>query len=198
MNYNSDIMAEPNRAEQLEQKYQKFLETEFTVFDLETSGLYPDKDEILEIAGIKMRGPEEIARWEMLIQPTRPISPEVEKINGLNELFLLVNGKKSKDAVQEFLEFVGASIVVGHNIRDFDWPFVLSHAKKHAITQPKNAMIDTLHLSRQLLALPRYNLTEVAKSFGFENRNAHRAMPDVEVNAKVFVELMNKMLRPKE
>ena len=197
MDYNSDIMAESNRAEQLEQKYQKFLETEFTVFDLETSGLYPDKDEILEIAGIKMRGPEEIARWEMLIQPTKPISPEVEKINGLNELFLLVNGKKSKDAVGEFLQFIGGSIVVGHNIRDFDWPFVLSHAKKHAIAQPKNALIDTLHLSRQLLALPRYNLTEVARSFGFENRNAHRAMPDVEVNAKVFVELMNKMLRPK-
>ena len=191
-------MAEPNRAEQLEEKYKKFLETEFTVFDLETSGLYPDKDEILEIAGIKMRGPEEIARWEMLIQPTRPIAPEVEKINGLNELFLLVNGKKSKEVVAEFLQFVGASIVVGHNIRDFDWPFVLNHAKKHALAQPQNALIDTLHLSRQLLSLPRYNLTEVARSFGYENRNAHRAMPDVEVNAKVFIELMNKMLRPKE
>lgn len=184
-------------AAKLEEKYRKFLETEFTVFDLETSGLYPDKDEILEIAGIKMRGPEEIGRFEILIQPTRAISPEVEKINGLNEIFLLVNGKKAKEAISEFLTFVGTSIVVGHNIKDFDWPFVASHSKKHNLPLPQAAMIDTLHLSRQLLSLPKYNLTEVARSFGFENRNAHRAMPDVEVNAKVFVELMNKMLRPK-
>lgn len=179
--------------EKLAEKHRKFLETEFTVFDLETSGLYPDKDEILEIAAIKMRGPEELARFEILIQPTKPIPPEVEKIHGLNELFLLVNGKKSKEAMSDFFSFIGSSIVVGHNIKDFDWLFILSHAKKHALEQPKNALIDTLHLSRQLLALPRYNLTEVARHFGHENRNAHRAMPDVEVNAKVFVELMDKM-----
>lgn len=183
--------------EKLQEKYRRFLETEFIVFDLETSGLYPDKDEILEIAGIKMKGPEEIGRFEILIQPTKPIAPEVEKINGLNELFLLVNGKKSKEALTEFLAFIGPSIVVGHNIKDFDWPFIISHAQKHTLALPKNPLIDTLHLSRQLLALPRYNLTEVARHFGYENRNAHRAMPDVEVNAKVFVELMDKMLKPK-
>lgn len=182
---------------QLAEKYRKFLETEFTVFDLETSGLSPDKDEILEIAGIKLRGPEEIGRFEILIQPTRSIPPEVEKINGLNELFLLVNGKKSKEAVGEFLSFAGASIVVGHNIKDFDWLFILSHARRHDLATPKSPLIDTLHLSRQLLALPRYNLTEVARHFGFENRNAHRAMPDVEVNAKVFIELMKKMFGQK-
>lgn len=180
---------------QLQDKYRKFLETEFTVFDLETSGLYPDKDEILEIAGIKMRGPEELSRFEVLIQPTKSIPPEVEKINGLNEIFLLVNGKKSKDALSEFLAFSDQTIIVGHNIKDFDWLFIQSHAKKHNLALPKNPLIDTLHLSRQLLALPRYNLTEVAAHFGFENRNAHRAMPDVEVNAKVFVELMKKMFQ---
>ena len=177
------------------EKYRKFLETEFTVFDLETSGLFPDKDEILEIAGIKLRGPQEISRFEVLIQPTRSIPPEVEKINGLNELFLLVNGKKAKDALAEFLSFAGSTIIVGHNIKEFDWLFIQSHAKRHVLPNPKNPLIDTLHLSRQLLALPRYNLTEVARHFGHENRNAHRAMPDVEVNALVFIGLMEKMLK---
>ena len=180
---------------QLQDKYRKFLETEFTVFDLETSGLYPDKDEILEIAGIKMKGDQEISRFETLIQPTHSIPPEVEKINGLNEIFLLVNGKKSREALDEFLVFVGSSIVVGNNIKEFDWLFVLSYIKKHQLALPKNPLIDTLHLSRQLLALPKYTLTDVAKYFGYENRNAHRAMPDVEVNAKVFVSLMEKMFK---
>lgn len=178
---------------QLAEKYQKFLETEFTVFDIETSGLDPIKDEILEIAGLKMRGPEELERFEFLIQPTRAIPPEVEKINGLNEIFLLANGGKSAEVINDFLQFSKNSIMVGHNIKDFDWLFIASHAKKHNLPLPANNLIDTLHLSRKLLPLPRYNLTEVARHFGFENRNAHRAMPDVEVNAKVFIKLMEKM-----
>lgn len=180
---------------QLTDKYQKFLETEFVVFDIETSGLDPIKDEILEIAGLKMRGPQELERFELLIQPTRAISPEVEKINGLNEIFLLVNGRKSQEAIQEFLAFIGSSIMVGHNIKDFDWLFIASHAKKHNLPLPQNNLIDTLLLSRKLLSLPQYNLTAVARHFGYENRNAHRAMPDVEVNAQVFIKLMEKMFK---
>ncbi|MFA5124853.1 MAG: 3'-5' exonuclease [Patescibacteria group bacterium] len=182
-------------AEQLKEKYQSFLKTEFTVFDLETSGLDPLRDEILEIAGIRLRGDEELARFEALIRPTRPIPPEVEKINGLNEIYLLVNGRPSSQVLVEFLSFIDGSIIVGHNIKEFDWLFVLSHIKRHVLNAPQHKMIDTLELSRKLLSLPQYNLTAVARHFGHENRNAHRAMPDVEVNAKVFVNLMEQMLK---
>lgn len=189
-------MEENDLAKQLEEKYRKFLETEFTVFDLETSGLEPGRDEILEIAGIRLRGDQEVARFEALIQPTKNIPPDVERINGLNEFFLLANGRKSAEVVRDFLGFIGDSIVCGHNIREFDWLFVASHAKKHSLALPTNKLIDTLELSRKLLSLPQYNLSAVAKHFGYEHANAHRAMPDVEANAKVFIRLMEKMLRP--
>ncbi len=179
--------------EQLKEKYQKFLETEFTVFDIETSGLDPIKDDVLEIAGLKMRGPEEIERFETLIRPTKAIPPEVEKIHGLNEFFLLVNGKDGREAINEFLKFSKNSIMVGHNIIGFDWLFIQNQSKKYSFGLPQNNLIDTLLLSRKILNLPQYNLTAVARHFGFENRNAHRAMPDVEVNAQVFIKLMEKM-----
>jgi len=179
------------------EKYNKFLETEFTVFDIETSGLNPASDEILEIAGIKLRGKEELERFEVLIQPTRAIPREVEKIHGLNEVFLLVNGQNNKKAMGDFLNFVGSSIVVGHNIREFDWLFVLHHIQRFGLAKPENKMIDTLELSRKLLSLPRHNLGEVSKHFGYEIKNAHRAMPDVEGNVKVFVGLMEKLLNGK-
>jgi DNA polymerase III epsilon subunit family exonuclease len=178
---------------QLEEKYQKFLETEFTVFDIETSGLDPLKDEVLEIAGLKMKGPLEIDRFEMLLRPTRSIPPEVEKIHGLNEFFLLVNGQDGREVINEFLKFIKDSMVVGHNIIGFDWLFIQNYSKKYSFGLPQNNLIDTLLLARKILVLPQYNLTAVARSFGFENRNAHRAMPDVEVNAQVFVKLMEKM-----
>lgn len=189
-------MEEKSLKEQLEEKRLKFLETEFVVFDLETSGLEPGRDEILEIAGIKLRGEQEIGRFEALIQPTRLIPPDVERINGLNEFYLLSNGRKSAEVVKDFLAFVGDAIVAGHNIRDFDWLFVASHTKRHGLPLPTNKLIDTLELSRKLLSLPQYNLTSVAKHFGYEHANAHRAMPDVEINTKVFVRLMEKMFAP--
>ena len=175
-------------------KYKKFLNTDFTVFDLETSGLDPVKDEILEIVAIKMRGEEIIDRFESLVRPTKAITREVEKIHGLNEVYLLVNGRDLGEVLADFTSFIGESIVVGHNIREFDWLFILNSLKR--LTKPvlNNKIIDTLELSRKLLSLPRYNLSTVSQNFGYEHKDAHRAMPDTEINAKVFIELMKLLL----
>lgn len=178
----------------MREKYQKFLATDFVVFDLETSGLNPDRDEILEIAALKLKGKEIVDRFESLIQPTRPISLEVEKIHGLNEIFLLVNGRRSEEVIKDFLNFIGSDIIVGHNIREFDWLFVLNQAKRMSLPVPTNKLIDTLELARKLLSLPSYNLGNVASAFNLEQLNAHRAMPDTEINAKVFIALMEKLL----
>lgn len=182
------------RCYSMTKKYENFITTEFTVFDVETSGLDPLKDDILEIAAIKFKGKEAVGRFESLVQPTKAITLEVEKIHGLNEIYLLVNGRRVDEAVKNFLEFIGDSIIVGHNIKEFDWLFILRQIKKLFLPLPVNKLIDTLELSRQLLSLPAYNLTSVAKNFGISHHSAHRAMPDVEVNAKVFIELMEMLL----
>jgi DNA polymerase III epsilon subunit family exonuclease len=183
--------------EEQKQKYQNFLETEFSVFDLETSGLYPDKDEILEIAALKLRGREIIDRFEALVRPTKSVPLEAEKVHGLNEIFLLANGRRIEVVMKDFFDFIGNSIVVGHNIREFDWLFILQHCQKFNLPLPSNKMIDTLELSRKILPLPSYTLTNVARYFGHEHVNAHRAMPDVEFNAKIFIELMELLLNKK-
>lgn len=180
--------------EEKQQKYRNFLQTEFTVFDLETSGLYPEKDEVLEIAAIKFKGKDETGRFEKLIRPLKPVPAEAEKVHGLNEIFLLANGEPVDKVMGEFMRFAGDSIVVGHNIRQFDWLFILGHHQRNSLPLPENKLIDTLELSRKLLALPSYTLINVAKHFGLEHVNAHRAMPDVEFNAKVFMRLMEMML----
>lgn len=182
----------------MKEKYQKFLVTDFVVFDLETSGLDPINDEILEIAAVKLNGKDIKDKFEALLQPTRAIPPDTEKINGLNEIFLLVNGRPAKEVMKEFMKFVGEAIVVGHNIREFDWLFILNHLKKITGETPQNKMIDTLELSRKMLQLPRYNLGVVAGHFGHKIENAHRAMPDTEISAKVFIDLMEMLLNKKD
>lgn len=175
-------------------KYKKFLETEFSVFDVETSGLNPQKDDVLEIAALKLRGKDIVDRLELLAQPTKPIPPEAERIHGLNEIYLLVNGDNINNVIKNFLDFVGNSIVVGHNIRTFDWLFILYYTQRFKLPMPSNKIIDTLELSRKLLSLPSNTLSNVASHFGYEHKNAHRAMPDVEVNAKIFIDLMEQLL----
>jgi len=179
------------------EKYQKFLETEFTVFDIETSGLSPEKDDVLEIAGLKLKGKGIIDRLELLAQPTKPIPPDAEKIHGLNEIYLLVNGLNINTVIKNFFDFASDSIIVGHNIRGFDWLFMLRYAQTLNLPTPQNKLIDTLDLSRKLLSLPNYTLTNVASNFGYQHKNAHRAMPDVEMNAKIFIDLMEMLLNKK-
>lgn len=179
------------------EKYQKFLATEFVVFDVETSGLNPTKDDVLEIAAIKLKGQEIIDRLELLAQPTKPIPLEAERIHGLNEIYLLVNGQSIELVIKKFLEFLGDSIVVGHNIREFDWLFILAYAQKFKLPTPQNKIIDTLELSRKLLSLNSNTLSNVSTHFGYEHKDAHRAMPDVEMNVKVFIHLMEKLLEVK-
>ncbi|MBP6943173.1 MAG: 3'-5' exonuclease [Candidatus Buchananbacteria bacterium] len=182
----------------MHEKYLKFLETDFVVFDIETSGLDPLKDEILEIAAVKLRGRDTLATYEQLVRPTKAIPPEVAKINGLNEIFLLANGCPIKEMIPKFLEFIDGSIIVGHNIKEFDWLFVSTWIKKCGLQLPADVkFIDTLELSRKLLRLPKYNLGAVGAHYGHKIENAHRALPDTEFNAKVFIELMEQLLNPK-
>lgn len=182
----------------MHEKYEKFLVTDFTVFDIETSGLDPLKEEILEIAAVRLRGKEIVATFETLIRPTRPIPPDTTKINGLTELFLLANGQDVHSALDQFLSFSAGSIIVGHNIKDFDWKFISVWAQKLNLNLGADVkFIDTLELSRKMLSLPRYNLATVGKHFGYELVNAHRALPDTEFNAKVFIALMEQMLNSK-
>ncbi len=182
----------------MNEKYEKFLTTEFTVFDVETSGLKPDKDDVLEIAALRLKGVDIVHRFEMLAQPTKPIPPEAEKIHGLNEIFLLVNGQSIDLVIKQFLDFVGNSIVVGHNIRGFDWLFIMYYTQRFNLPKPENKLIDTLELSRKLLSLPSNTLSNVAGHFGFEHKDAHRAMADVEINAKVFLKLMDLLLKQED
>ncbi len=181
----------------MEQKYQTFLKTEFTVFDIETSGLNPVKDEILEIAALKLKGPKTAEKFQSLIQPSRPIPDEVEKIHGLNEIFLLVNGEKPEQTLKKFFNFIKGTILVGHNIKEFDWLFIINQAKKKSLTPPEVKFIDTLELAKKILPIPGFNLSKVAEHFGLKHQNAHRAMPDVEINTLVFLKIMEKILQEK-
>ena len=92
---------------------------DYVVFDLETTGLSPEKDEIIEISAIKVRNGQVNSIFSTLVNPGRPIPDRATAINGITDEMVL-NKPTLKDALKDFLDFAGDDILVGHNIHNFD------------------------------------------------------------------------------
>lgn len=128
--------------------YKKFddIPTDYTVIDVETSGLDPCTSEILEIAAIKVRNNVEIDRYHSYIRPVGTISPSASEVNGLT-WSKLYDKPYLEEIQQHFFNFIGDDILVGHNI-GFDIRFIQTRCEIYL----QNECFDTLKWSR--LAFP--------------------------------------------
>lgn len=91
---------------------------DYVVFDLETTGLSPETDEIIEISGIKVRNGQVDSDFSTLVNPGRPIPYSATNINGITDE-MVRNAPMLKEALENFLDFAGEDILVGHNIHSF-------------------------------------------------------------------------------
>ncbi len=161
---------------------------DYTVFDLETTGLDPEKDEIIEISGIQVRSGQMTGRFSTLVNPGRPIPPDAARINGITDE-MVREAPALKTALQDFLAFVGNDRLVGHNIHSFDLKFLSAGALRELHRHINNDYVDTLYLARNLLPLSRFRLTDVASYFHLETAGAHRALNDCMINWQCYEEM---------
>ena len=170
--------------------------TEFVAFDLETTGLSPYFNRIVEIGAVRFRGDgTEIARFQQLVNPGCHIPIEVTAVHGItNEM---VQGQpRIKKVLPEFLRFIGASdtVLLAHNAT-FDVGFVSFALSRCKLTIAEHPVVDTLALSRRRLwDLPNHKLETVAQHFGVVNPDAHRALADSLVVKEIFQKLLE--IRP--
>lgn len=168
---------------------QNFDETEFVVFDLETTGLISDQDEIIEIGAVKLLNGEIIDKFHSLIKPNKKIPLKITELTGITEE-MLENENDIKKILPEFLKFIDKSVLVAHNT-DFDYPFLRDNVRKIYNKEFKQSYIDTLALSKSLLNLKIYKLDNIVKFFKLGSFKHHRADEDAEVTAKVFLRLLD-------
>jgi DNA polymerase-3 subunit epsilon/ATP-dependent DNA helicase DinG len=113
--------------------------------DIETTGLDPNRDAIIEIAAVRFSGHRVEAEWNKLVNPGRPIPAMITQLTGIsNEM--VRNAPPLKAVIREFADFVGDDPVVGHNVR-----FDLGFLQKSNILQ-HNQVIATYELAA--VALP--------------------------------------------
>lgn len=158
---------------------------DYVVVDLETTGLSPFDEEIIEFAAARVVNGSVIETFSTLANPRRQISKKITVITGItNEM--LNDAPDVSDALDGFLEFVGDSVIVGHNI-GFDINFIYDSCMRHGKCCFTNDFIDTLRISRRCVEhLPDHKLDTISKYYGIPNDNAHRALSDVLCTYKVY------------
>ena len=157
----------------------------FIALDLETTGLDPENDRIIEIGAIRYdEAGRELASFQRVVNPGMRLSPFIERFTGLsNEL--VASGPSLDQVAGELSEFVGGSRVVGHNI-GFDL-FFLRKGGVHL----RGTALDTAELARYLLpSLRSHSLGEVALELGIEAVQQHRALNDARSAGAVFTALL--------
>ena len=154
--------------------------------DLETTGLNPKNDLIIEIGAVRFNENGVEAEWDTLVNPGRPIPPQITQLTGISNQ-MVMNAPFIQEVLPDFAAFVGDSPVLGHNI-DFDLAFLNRH---NILT--RNEKIDTYEMASVLLpTASRYNLEALAQSLGFPPDEAHRALEDSRTCYQVYQYLYEK------
>jgi len=148
-----------------------------TVFDVETTGFSVSQDEVVEIAAVRLIEGELQAEFHAYISNTVSVG-DSEQIHGHSNRFLSKHGRSAKDVFNEFFEFAGNSVLVGHNV-GFDIKMVTAQAQKVGITVPKLQWGDTLELANRFIDSDRYSLEVLAEHLNLAHLPSHKAMDDV-------------------
>lgn len=161
---------------------------DYVLVDIETTGLSPQKDDIIEIGAIKVKNNEVVGSYNSLLKIGRKVPSYITKLTGITSDMLEAEGKDTVCVLKEFMEFAGENIIVGHNV-NFDINFIYDKCEKYLEIPLCNDFIDTMKIAKRLVDTPNYKLGTLADYFQVDYNGAHRGLKDVEITYEVY----NKM-----
>lgn len=161
---------------------------EYVVVDLETTGLDPKFDEIIEIAGIKYSNEQEVGRFQSLVNPGIFVDSFITELTGIsNEM--LETAPTISSVLPDFLSFIGQSIIVGHNV-NFDINFIYDYAQHLSLPAFSNDFVDTMRLSRRLYKdMENHKLSTLVTYLGVAKSVEHRALSDCMDTNQCFLKM---------
>lgn len=166
----------------------------FVVFDTECTGKSVIDDEIIEIGAIKVVNGKVTESFETLINPGIHIPDELtEKIHHISD-DMVADKPSIYDVLDDFYLFTRGAVLVGHNINQFDYPFVNKYMQKVKF-RFDNQTVDTLVLARKYLSsqTQKFDLATLTKLLSLTNESAHRALSDVIATFELLQVLSKRM-----
>lgn len=158
----------------------------YTALDLETTGLNPKHDKIIEVGAVRVRNGRITDRFQSLINPGVALPDKIVQLTG-------ITGEELGDAphpervLPELLDFLGDDVILGHSVM-FDYSFLKKEAVNQGLwkTEQNHWGLDTLRLARIFLPeLQSRRLTELCAYYQIEHQ-AHRALGDAESTALLY------------
>lgn len=150
-----------------------FFPDNYVVIDIETTG-FEATSEIIELAAVKVVDNEITETFETLVKPKKAIQSNITEVTAITNA-MVENAPPLDEVSSTFFDFIGDSIVVGHNIDNFDLK-IIAYNTNHCIM---NQTIDTLKLAKEILTMKHYTLQDVCNCYCVNNKQAHRALSDV-------------------
>lgn len=174
---------------------------DYTVIDLEMTGLQPKTDKIIEIGAVKVRNGAVTDTLKYMVNPGCAIPERIRELTGITDE-MVQEGVEEDAAVEKLLEFIGEDILVGQNVI-FDYSFIKQWAINHK--RPLElAAWDTLRLAQKLLPKEQpKKLEALCEYFNIERTQGHRALEDALETKLVFEKLVElagdkkELLEPK-
>lgn len=163
------------------------LPEDYTVIDLETTGLSPKSELIIEYAAVKVRKGKVVETFQQLCDPGYPIPAQIEAITGItSEMVRFCPNPRA--VLPDFLEFVGDDFIIGHNVL-FDVRFIA--ASNGTFLNPS---IDTMRIFRKLHPQKAHHrLSDMVEHYNKQNTSAHRALSDCFATNDCFIAMQEEI-----
>lgn len=177
----------------------------YTLIDVETTGLSPYRNRITEMGALKVRHGEVIATFSELVKfpDSNAVPAFLTKLNGIDEAAIMSRGIPVAEAIKKYREFIGSDVIVGYNV-NFDLNFVYDLTAQYDLPVLSNDYVDVLRLARSFYPKEKHNrLIDCMKRMGIAQEQEHRGLDDCLDTKKVFDELQKQfkqdhMLRAQE
>lgn len=178
---------------------------DYTVIDIETTGLSPSHDVILEISAVKCRDCASVDCFSELVRPLNflevksdfpgvPYVPEfITDLTGITD-DMLCCARTLPEILPGFLGFISDDILMGHNV-NFDINFLYDSIEQHLELELNNDFVDTLRLSRRVNKnLESHSLSRIADFYSIDHSTSHRALSDCEIVNQCYLRMRDEVL----
>lgn len=160
---------------------------DYTLLDIETTGLNPYRDHVTELGAIKVRNNQIVDQFSKLVvyPKSNKVPAFITKLNGITEELLLSEGVPVKEAMTQFRAFIGDDIIIGYNV-NFDLNFLYDLAKKFKLPDLNNDYVDVLRLARAYYPSQHNRLLDCMQRAGIAEVEQHHGLDDSIDTKKVY------------
>ena len=161
---------------------------DYTVVDIETTGMNWNFCNILEISALKVRNKQIVDKFSKLINPHEPIPFFIRNLTGITDE-MVCNAPELEEVLKDFKNFLNKDIIVGHNV-NFDVNFLYDNFLNVLYEPLSNNFVDTLRIARRLLPeLKHHKLDNLTDYYNIKARDKHRALNDCILTNQVYIDM---------